>query len=226
VSSFAGYRFPDDIIALAVRWYLSYRLPYADVAALLAERGVYVDASTVFDWVQRFTPLYQEFARPYRHRPRGKWSIDETYVKVAGVACYVFRAMDELGQVIDVYVSPRRDTEAATLFLTQAMARTDCRPHTATTDKAAIYPPALRDVLPEVLHITESRNNKPLNEIINTLRGDIGRCEDSSDYTRRRRSVPGTVLYEICGKGSIVLAWSWVIHGSHAHRVRCWRGLN
>src|SRR3954454_3176382 len=90
-SAFCGYRFPDDIIALAVRWYLRYRLPYADVAELLAERGVHVDASTVYDWVHHFTPLYQEMARPHRHQVRPKWSIDETYIKVAGVPCYVFR---------------------------------------------------------------------------------------------------------------------------------------
>ncbi len=73
---------------------------------------------------------------------------------MAAVPCSVFRASDELGHVIAVYVSPRRDTEAATRFLTQAMERTECRPHTATTDKAAIYPPALRSVLPEILHLT------------------------------------------------------------------------
>jgi transposase-like protein len=151
-SAFCGYRFPDTIIALAVRWYLAYRLSYADVAKLLAERGVHVDASTVVDWVQRFTPRYQEMGRPARHRPRGKWSIDETYVKVAGVPCHVFRAIDELGQVIDVYVSATRDMAAAVLFLTRAVASTGVRPHTATTDKAAIYPPALQLVLPETRH--------------------------------------------------------------------------
>ncbi len=67
-SSFCGYRFPDDVIALAVRWYLRFRLPYADLVELLVERGVHVDASTIFDWVQRFTPLYKEAARPHRHR--------------------------------------------------------------------------------------------------------------------------------------------------------------
>jgi transposase-like protein len=153
-SVFAGYRFPDDIIALAVRWYLHYRLPYANVAELLAERGVYVDGSTVFDWVQRFAPLYQEAARPHRKRVRGKWSIDETYIKVAGVACYVFRAIDEWGQVIDVYVSPTRDAEAATIFLRRAVAATGVRPYRATTDKAPIYPPALAAVLPETRHVT------------------------------------------------------------------------
>src|ERR1035437_285110 len=139
-SAFRGYRFPDSIIALAVRWYLYYRLPYADVVELPAERGVHVDASTVFDWVQRFTPLYQETARPHRQRPRGKWSVDETHIKVAGVASYVFREIDDLGQVIDVYVSTTRDTAAATTFLTHAVENTGVRPHTATTDKDAVYP--------------------------------------------------------------------------------------
>jgi transposase-like protein len=151
-SAFCGYRFPDAIIALAVRWYLRYRLSYEDVAELLAERGVHMDGSTIFDWVQPFTPLYQEFARSHRHRPRGKWSIDETYVKIAGIPCYVFRAIDDLGQVVDVYVSMTRDTAAAVLFLTRAVEGTGVRPHTATSDKAAIYPPALQLVLPEALH--------------------------------------------------------------------------
>jgi transposase, IS6 family len=154
VTAFTGYRFPDDIIALAVRWYLYYRLPYAGVAELLSERGVQVDPSTVFDWVQRFTPLYQVAARPYRHRVRAKWSIDETYIKVGGMPCYVFRAIDDLGQVIDVYVSTTRDAAAAVIFLTHAVESTGVRPHTAATDKAAIYPPALRRVLPEAAHIT------------------------------------------------------------------------
>jgi len=64
VSAFRSYRFPDDISALAVRWYLRFRLPYTDVVELLAERGVHVDASTIFDWVQRFTPLYEGNGAP------------------------------------------------------------------------------------------------------------------------------------------------------------------
>lgn len=78
VSAFSGYRFPDHVIALAVRWYLRFRLPYADSSELLAERGILVDPSTIFDWVQKFTPLYQEAARPRRRRVGQRWSIDET----------------------------------------------------------------------------------------------------------------------------------------------------
>ncbi len=152
-SVFSGYRFPDDVIALAVRWYLRDRLPYADLAELLAERGIHVDPSTIFDWVQHFTPLYQEAARSRRHRVGQQWSIDETYMRIAGRWCYAFRAIDEEGQVIDVYVSPTRDTAAATTFLIQAIEGTEVTPTFATTDRAAIYPPAFATVLPEVKHI-------------------------------------------------------------------------
>ena len=86
-SAFNGYRFPDDIIALAVRWYLRFRLPYADVAELLAERGVHVDPSTIFDWVQHFTPLYQEAARSRRRGVGLQWSIDETYIRFQTLPC-------------------------------------------------------------------------------------------------------------------------------------------
>src|SRR5215210_5575675 len=152
-SAFSGYRFPDDVIALAVRWYLRFRLPYADISELLADRGVRVDPSTIFDWVQHFTPLYQEAARPHRRRVGQRWSIDETYIRIAGRWSYAFRTIDEDGQVIDVYVSPTRDTAAAAAFLTRAVESTEVTPSLATTDKATIYPPALAAVLPEVMHI-------------------------------------------------------------------------
>ena len=79
--------------------------------------------------------------------------VQTIYIRIAGRWCYAFRAIDEDGQVIDVYVSPTRDTAAATTFLTQALASTEVTPSLATTDRAAIYPPALAAVLPEVTHI-------------------------------------------------------------------------
>jgi len=153
-SAFCGYRFPDDLIALAVRWYLRFRLPYADIVELLAERGAHVDPSTVYDWVQRFTPLYKDAARPHRHRVATRWAVDETYICLAGRWVYAYRAIDEQGQVIDVYLSETRDTVAATAFFAQAIARTEVRPRLVTTDKAPTYPPALRAVVPEVEHVT------------------------------------------------------------------------
>src|SRR3954468_12256828 len=85
-SAFARFRFPPDVIVVAVRWYLRFGLSYRDVAELLAERGVEVDHVTVYRCVQRFTPLLAEAARPSR-RPAGScWYVDETYVKVGGLA--------------------------------------------------------------------------------------------------------------------------------------------
>jgi transposase-like protein len=115
-SSFVGYRFPPEVIVLAVRWYLRYGLSYRDVEELLAERGVEVDHVTIYRWVQRFTPLLIDAARPCRHGVGGRWFVDETYVKVGGVWRYVYRAVDQHGQVIDIYVSRRRNTAAARRF--------------------------------------------------------------------------------------------------------------
>jgi hypothetical protein len=83
-SAFTGFRFPREVIAFAVRWYLRYGLSYRDLEELLAERGVRVDHVTVYRWVQRFTPLLIDAARPCRHCPGDRWYVDETYVKVAG----------------------------------------------------------------------------------------------------------------------------------------------
>jgi DDE domain len=105
-SAFAGFCFPPEVIVPAVRWYLRFGLSFRDVEELLAERGVEVDHVTVYRWVQRFTPLLAEAARPCRHAVGNRWHVDETYVKVAGRWRYVYRAIDQLGQVIDVSLSP------------------------------------------------------------------------------------------------------------------------
>ena len=110
-SAFAGFFFPPDVIVLAVRWYLRFGLSYRDVEELLAERGVAVDHVTIYRWVQRFTPLLAEAARPCRHGVGDRWQVDETYVKVAGKWRYVYRAIDQFGQVIDVFVTPQRDAK-------------------------------------------------------------------------------------------------------------------
>jgi len=106
---------------LAVRWYLRYGLSYRDVEELLAERGVEVDHVTVYRWVQRFTPLLIDAARPCRHVPGVRWFVDETYVKIAGRWRYVYRAIDQHGQAIDTLVSQKRDMAATRRFFTRAL---------------------------------------------------------------------------------------------------------
>jgi transposase, IS6 family len=158
---FAGFRFPREVIAVAVRWYLRYGLSYRDVEELLAERGVTVDHVTVYRWVQRFTPEFIEAARLARHAPGDRWFADETYVKVAGRWTYLYRAIDQHGQVIDVLVSQRRDLAAARRFFTRAL-RSGTIPTEVTTDRAPAYPRVLEELIPSALHTVERYANNPV----------------------------------------------------------------
>jgi len=109
--------------------------------------------------VQRFTPLLADAARPCRHRVGDRWQVDETYVKVAGQWRYVYRAIDQFGQVIDVFVSPRRDATAARRFFEQAIGTTNVTPVEVVTDRAATYPIVLEELLPAAWHRTEQYAN-------------------------------------------------------------------
>jgi transposase-like protein len=144
---FAGFRFPPEVIALAVRWYLRYGLSYRDVEELLAERGIEVDHVSIYRWVQRFAPEFAEAARARQHVIGDRWHIDETYVKVGGAWRYLFRAIDQFGQVIDVFLSTRWDAETARRFFARAMGRTRISPAEVTTDRYRDYPRVLDELL-------------------------------------------------------------------------------
>jgi transposase, IS6 family len=111
---------------------------YRDVEELLAERGVDVDHVTVYRWVQRFTPEFVSAARPRRHVPGDRWFVDETYVKVAGWWTYLYWAIDQYGQVIDVWLSAQRDLAAARVFFSRALA-SGSAPVEVVTDRAPAY---------------------------------------------------------------------------------------
>jgi transposase-like protein len=161
-SAFAGFRFPVEVIVVAVRWYLRYGLSYRYVEELLAERGVEVDHVTVYRWVQRFTPLLADAARFARHAPGDRWFVDETYVKVNGVWRYVYRAVDQHGQVIDVLLSARRDAQAARRFFTRALRTLKVMPSEVVTDAAPVYPGVLDELLPAAWHHVERYANNPI----------------------------------------------------------------
>ncbi len=168
-STLAGYRFPREVIAVAVRWYLRYGLSYRDVEELLAERGVEVDHVTIYRWVQKFTGEFIDSARPARHATGDRWFVDETYVKAAGRWSYLYRAVDQHGQVIDVLVSQRRDAGAARAFFTRALTLGPA-PIEVTTDRAPVYPRVLDDLTPHALHVFEQYAN-------NVIEADHGRLK-------------------------------------------------
>jgi transposase-like protein len=159
-SGFSGFRFPPAVITVSVRWYLRYGLSYRDVEELLAERGIEADHVTVFRWVQRFTPLFVEAARPLRRPVGDRWFVDETYVKVSGRWRYLYRAIDQFGQVIDVLLSTRRDAESARRFFQRAFRAVGAEPNEVVTDRYRVYPAVLEDLAGTAVHeLSQYANN-------------------------------------------------------------------
>ena len=175
-SGFVGFRFPPEVILLAVRWYLRYGLSYRDLEELLAERGIEVDHVTLYRWVRRFTPLLIEAARACRHVAGDRWFVDETYVKVSGVWRYVYRAVDQHGQVIDVYVSQRRGIASARRFFTAALT-VHGDPTEVITDRAPALANVIEELAPAALHNTGQYEN-------NRVESDHGRLKARLRPTR------------------------------------------
>jgi transposase-like protein len=120
--------------------------------------------------VQRFTPLLAEAARFTRHAPGDSWFVDETYVKVSGVWRYVYRAVDQYGQIIDILVSKRRDGHAAREFFARALSTLKVTPTEVVTDKAPVYPRVLDELVPAAWHHVERYAN-------NRIEADHGRLK-------------------------------------------------
>jgi transposase-like protein len=186
LSGFTGFRFPPEVILLAVRWYLRYGLSYRDLEELLAERGIEVDHVTLYRWVQRFTPPLIDAARPVRHLAGDRWFVEETYVKVAGVWRYLYRAVDQQGQVIDVYVSRRRDIAAARTFFTAALT-VHGDPGEVITDRSPALANVVEELLPAALHNTGQYENNRVECDHGRLKGPTpadARAEDESHDER------------------------------------------
>jgi transposase, IS6 family len=205
-SAFVGFRFPPDVIIVAVRWYLRFGLSYRDVEVLLAERGVEVDHVTVYRWVQRFTPLLTEAARPCRHLVGDRWQVDETYLKVAGRWHYVYRAIDQLGQVVDVLVSRRRDANAARRFFKQAIGETKVNPVEVTTDRAPVYPAVLEERLPAARHRTDRYANNRIECAHGRLKARLRPMRGLKQDRSARVVIAGHALVQNIRRGHYELA--------------------
>jgi transposase-like protein len=194
------------VIVLAVRWYLRFALSYRDVEELLAERGMEVDHVTIYRWVQRFTPLLAEAARPCRHGVGDRWQVDETYVRVAGRWRYVYRAIDQFGQVIDVFVSPRRDTAAARRFFERAIGATKITPVEVITDQAATYPVVLEELLPAAWHRTDRYANNGIECDHGRLKARLGPMRGLKQDRSARVVLAGHALMQNLRRGHFELA--------------------
>jgi transposase, IS6 family len=191
---------------LAVRWYLRFGLSYRDIEELLAERGVEVDHVSIYRWVQRFTPPLADAARPCRHAAGTCWQVDETYIKVAGRWRYIYRAIDQFGQVIDVFVSPRRDAGAARRFFELAIGTTKVRPVEVVTDRAPAYPLVLEELLPAAWHRTDRYANNHIEADHGRLKARLGPMRGLKQDRSARVIAAGHALVQNVRRGHYELA--------------------
>ena len=144
---FKGRQFTAEVILWAVRWYLMFPVSYRDLELMLLDRGVEVDHTTIFRWIQAYAGELEKRIRPHLRTSNGSWRVDETYVRVKGRWTYLYRAVDSRGQTIDFLLSPRRDTAAAKRFFRKAIAQPHTvNPRTLTVDKNPAYPRAVADM--------------------------------------------------------------------------------
>ena len=166
---FKGRQFTAAVILWAVRWYLMFPISYRDLELMLLDRGVAVDHSTIFRWIQAYAVELEKRIRPHLRLSNGSWRMDETYVRVKGRWSYLYRAVDSRGQTIDFLLSAKRDTAAAKRFFRKALAQPHTvNPRTITVDKNPAYPKAVTEMKQnaELWRRSRLRQVKYLNNIV------------------------------------------------------------
>ena len=172
VPSYKGFRFPVEIISHCVWLYYRFPLSLRDVEEMMLERGVTVSHETIRQWTGKFGQAYANGLRRRRPRPGDTWHLDEVFTKINGKTHYLWRAVDQDGNVLDILVTSRRDATAATRFFRKLLTRWQTVPRVLVTDKLASYGVARRGLMTGVEH----RRSKYLNN----------RAENSHQPTRQR----------------------------------------
>ena len=170
--SYRGFRFPAEIISHCVWLYHRLPLSFREVEEMMLRRGVVVSHESIRQWCAKFGQTYANALRRRRERPGDKWHLDEVFIKINGRIHYLWRAVDQHGNVLDILVTSRRDTQAATRFFRKLLTGLEYVPRVVITDKLGSYAAARRRVLRSVEH----RQSKYLNN----------RAENSHQPTRAR----------------------------------------
>ena len=159
--SYRNLHFPPSIVQRAVWMYVRFNLSLRDVEELLAERGIEVSYETIRRWVDRFGPQVAKRLRRSRGGPHPQWHLDEMYVSIGGRWMYLWRAIDQEGEVLDFLVQSRRDTQAALKLMRRLLKRNGIAPKTIVTDKWKAYAAAFRNLgLVGFHHQAKWKNNR------------------------------------------------------------------
>jgi putative transposase len=170
--SYSRHRFPPVIIQRAIWLYFRFPLSFRDVEEMMAERGIEVSYESVRRWVLKFGPAFADKIRSTRPRPSGTWHLDEVFVRIGGKRTYLWRAVDDEGEVLEVLAQSRRNKSAALKLMRNLLKKQGYIPDAIVTDKLGSYAAALRELGLEHLHVTGGRLNN--------------RAEVSHQPTRRR----------------------------------------
>jgi transposase-like protein len=207
---FKGRQFTAEVILWAVRWYLQFPISYRDLERMLADRGVAVDHTTIYRWIQAYAPELDKRLRPHLRRTTGSWRVDETYLRVKGRWRYLYRAVDSRGQTIDFRLSAKRDAAAARRFFRKALNQ----PHTVnprriTVDKNATYPCATKMMKQagELWRFAKLRQSKYLNNLVEQDHRRIKRLVRPglgfASFSTARRTIAGYEIMAMVGKGQV-----------------------
>jgi transposase, IS6 family len=198
------------LILCAVRWYLRYSLSLRDVEELLEERGLKADHTTVWRWVQCYAPKLEQRLRRYLKPTNKSWRVDETYVRVKGRWCYLYRAIDSTGATIDFLLSALRDAEAAKRLFRKALSNpSHPQPRVINTDLAPIYGSAIPDIKKEGVLRRRCRH-RPVQYLNNILEQDhraikrrVNAKQGFREFQAAQRTIQGYEAINIIRKGQV-----------------------
>ncbi len=211
-SPFKWRHFEGEIILLCMRWYLRYALSYRDLEEMMGERGVQVDHTTIFRWVQRYAPELDKRCRPHLKSTNDSYRVDETYIKVKGQWKYLYRAVDSAGNTLDFLLCAKRDAQAAKRFLRKTLKASHTgSTHVINVDNNAAYPSAFEDLQQEEF-LPESctlRQSKYLNNIVEQDHRFIKRLVKPGlgfgSFRTAWRTVRGYEIMNVIRKGQLMV---------------------
>ncbi|WP_445503454.1 IS6 family transposase [Microvirga sp. G4-2] len=197
----------------AVRWYLQFPISYRDLERMFSDRGVQVDHTTLFRWIQAYALELEERIRPHLRTTNGSWRVDETYIRVKGTWVYLYRAVDAAGQTIDFLLSAKRDAATARRFFRKALKQPHTvNPRTITVDKNAAYPIATKAMKRdgEFWRFAKLRQVKFLNNIVEQDHRRIKRLVrpglSFKNFVTATQTIAGYEVMAMIRKGQVVNA--------------------
>jgi IS6 family transposase len=209
-SPFKWRHFEPTVILLCVRWYCRYQLSYRDVEEMMKERGLDVDHSTVFRWVQRYAPEINKRVRQHLKMSGTSYRVDETYIKVGKTCKYLYRAVDQEGSTIEFMLSTKRDVCAAKRFFKKIMRAEHRRlPFSISVDKNAAYPEAFSTSQAEkiVPKVCELRRVKYLNNVIEQdhrfIKKKVRASQCLKSFHTAERTLEGIEAMHMIRKGQV-----------------------